>query len=79
MHATGVCHICHAEFYGIPKSTMCDKLNGWTPMGQKEGLPMKLSPELENQIEKWIIHTVRIGYGQTRTDILDEVEELLNK
>ena len=68
-----------AEFYGIPKSTICDKLNGWTPMGQKKGLPTKLSPELENCIEKWIIHMARIGYGQTRTDILDKVEELLNK
>ena len=24
---------CAANFYGIPKSTTCDKLNGWTPMG----------------------------------------------
>ena len=40
---------------------------------------MKLSPELENQIEKWIIHMARIGYGQTRTDILDKIEELHNK
>ena len=21
-----------AKFYGIPKSTICNKLNGWTPM-----------------------------------------------
>ena len=68
-----------AEFYGIPKSTICDKLNGRTPMGQKKGLPTKLSPELENRNEKWIIHMARIGYGQTRTDILDKVEELLSK
>ena len=38
--------------------------------------PTKLSPELENWIKKWII---LIGYGQTRTDMLDKVEELLNK
>ena len=25
------------------------------------------------------MHMARIGYGQTRTDILDKVEELLNK
>ena len=68
-----------ANFYGIPKSTMCDKLNGQTPMGQKKGPPTKLSPELENRIEKWIVHMARIGYGQTRTDILEKVEELLNK
>ena len=68
-----------AEFYGVTKSIICDKLNGWTPMGQKKGLPMKLSPEFENHIEKWIIHMARIGYDQTRTDILDKVEKLLNK
>ena len=48
-------------------------------MGQKKGPPTKLSPELEKRIEKWIGHMARIGYGQTRTDILDKVEELLNK
>ena len=68
-----------AEFYGIPKSTICDKLNGRTPMARKKGLPTKLSTELENRIEQWIKHMARIGYGQTRTDILDKVEELLNK
>ena len=50
--------ICHAaNFYGIPKSTTCDKVNGKTP----------------------IVHMARIGYGQTGTDVLDKVEELLNK
>ena len=68
-----------AEFYGIPKSTICDKLNGKMPIAQKKGPPMKLSPELEDGIEKWIIHMARIGYGQMRSDILDKVEELLNK
>ena len=68
-----------AELYGIPKSTICDKLNGKMPIGQKKGPPMKLSPELEDRIEKWIIHMARIGYGQMMSDILDKVEELLNK
>ena len=68
-----------AEFYSIPKSTICDKLNGRTPMARKKGPPTKLPTELENGIEQWIKHMARIGYGQTRTDILDKVEELLNK
>ena len=70
---------CAAKFYGIPKSTICDKLNGQTPMARKKGPPTKLSTELENCIEQWIKHMARIGYGQTRTDVLDKVEELLNK
>ena len=68
-----------AEFYGIPKSTICDKLNGKMPMGQKKWPPTKLSPELEDRIEKWIIHIVKIRYGQMRLDIFDKIEELLNK
>ena len=68
-----------AEFYGIPKSTICDKLNGKMPMGCKKGPPMKLSLELEYRIKKWIVHMARIGYRQTRSDILDKAEELLNK
>ena len=48
-------------------------------MARKKGPPTKLSTELENRIEQWIKHMARIGYGQTITDILDKVEELLNK
>ena len=55
-----------AEFYGIPKSTISDKLNGKMLMGWKKGPPVKLSLELEDRIEKWIIHMARIGYGQIR-------------
>ena len=68
-----------AEFYGVLKLTTCDKLNGKMPMGQKKGPPMKLSLELEDRIEKWIVHMARIGYRQMRSDILHKVVELLNK
>ena len=36
-----------------------------------------LSLELENCIVKWIIHMAHIGYGQTQSDILDKVQELV--
>ena len=68
-----------AEFYGIPKSTICNKLNGKTPIRQKKGPPTKLSLQLEDRIEKWIIHMARIGCRQMRSDILDKVDELVNK
>ena len=51
------------EFYGILKSTTCDKLNEKTPIEQKDGPPMKLSLELEDRIKKWMVHMARIGYG----------------
>ena len=40
---------------------------------------MNLSLELKDRIKKWIVHMARIRYGQTRSDILDKVEDLLNK
>ena len=40
---------------------------------------MKLSPELEDSLKIWIVHMARIGCGQMKSDILDKVEELLNK
>ena len=82
MPTIGVCQFRGpAEFFGIQKSTICDKLNGKMPMGQgqKKGASTKLSLKLEDRIKKWIIHMARIRYGQTRSDILDKVEELLYK
>ena len=66
-------------FYGIPKSMLGDKLTGKTPMARKKGLNTYFPPHIEDRIEKWITHMVRIGYGQTCSDVLEKLEELLTK
>ena len=42
-----------AKFYGIPKSTLSDKVSGWSPMPIKKGPDPSLSLELEEEIEKY--------------------------
>ena len=71
--------LCRAsEFYRIPKSTLCDKVSGHTPLSRKKGPELALSRELEDRIEKWLIMMARIGYGQTN-DILNKVQYLVKK
>ena len=48
-------------------------------MAIKKGPEPMLSLDLENCIVKWIIHMACIGYGQTQSDILDKVQELVTK
>ena len=72
--------ICRAsEFYGIPKSTLSDKVSGCTPLSKKKGPELMLSRELEDRIEKWLIKMARISYGQTKNDVLNKVQELVKK
>ena len=72
--------LCRAsEFYGILKSTLSDKVSGHTPLSRKKGPEPVLSRELEDRIEKWLIMMARIGYGQTKNDILNKVQELVKK
>ena len=68
-----------SEFYGIPKSTLSDKVSGHTPLNRKKGPELMLSRELEDRIEKWLITMARIGYGQTKNDVLNKVQELVKR
>ena len=68
-----------AEFYGIPKSTLRNKVSGYRPMTIKKVPELTLSLELENHIVKWIVHMTHISYGQTQSNILDKVQELVMK
>ena len=72
--------LCRAsEFYGIPKSTLSNKVSGHTPLSRKKEPELVLSRELEDRIEKWLITMARIGYGQMKNDVLNKVQELVKK
>ena len=57
--------------FGIPKSTIHDLVKQGYVV--KKGWGTVLSPELEARIANWISHMARIGYGQTRNDIIEKV------
>ena len=54
---TGMSIRSAAEFYGIPKSTICDKLNGRTPMALRRGRlpnsPQNLKTALNSGSRTW--------------------------
>ncbi|XP_055956152.1 uncharacterized protein LOC130012370 [Patella vulgata] len=64
--------------YGIPKSTLHDKLKEKTPL-----IPIPrtiLSPDEENISAEWvIINMSKIGYGRTKYELLAKVKSILDK
>ena len=65
-----------ARMYGILKSTLCDRVKN-----QRKSTPgpePMLTRGLEDQVVSWIIKMARIGYGQTKEQIKDKVQELVN-
>ena len=64
------------EIYGVPKSTIGDKINRHCAKSNsnKPGPKCHLSPEIEECINKWLLKMARIGYGQTKPDLFDHVQ-----
>ncbi|XP_050400998.1 uncharacterized protein LOC126817869 [Patella vulgata] len=63
--------------YGIPKSTLHDKLKEKTPL-----IPIPrtiLSPDEENILAEWVINMSKIGYGRTKCELLAKVKSILDK
>ena len=56
-----------SELYGVPKSTLNDKVLGKSPMVR----PSKtvLSAPEEQRLVDWVIHMARIRYGRTRHEV----------
>ena len=66
-----------AQTFGIRKSTIHDQVKRGYLM--KKGHGTILPAELEVRIADWIGHMAKIGYGQTRNDIVEKVQVLINK
>ena len=65
--------------FGVPKSTLQDKVSGKVPVSMRKGLAPYLSMDLEDRIETWLVTMAQIGYGQTRLDVINKVQELVMK
>ena len=62
--------------YGVPKLTLSDKVLLHTK--RKRGPKPVIPAALEDRIEMWIVNMARIGYGQTKEQIKNKVQELVN-
>ncbi|XP_053402897.1 uncharacterized protein LOC123562153 [Mercenaria mercenaria] len=65
-----------SKHYGIPTSTLHDKVHGKTPMSR----PSKtiLTTAEEQRLVDWVLHMARIGYGRTRQEVLDTVKRIID-
>lgn len=67
-----------AKKYGIPRSTLFNKLTGKTSMGKKPGPSTVLLPEEEQMIEKWLFGLAARGFPVTKRQLLRSIQLYLN-
>ncbi|XP_071109876.1 uncharacterized protein [Haliotis cracherodii] len=66
-----------AVAFGIPKSTLHDKLSNKVPLVYRKGPSPILSKDEERHLSDWAIHMSSIGYGRTRDELLDTVQKII--
>lgn len=64
--------------FNVPKSTIIDKLNNKSSLRARSGPSPVLSESEENQLVEWLINMAKIGYGQTRQQLLLTVKKILD-
>lgn len=65
--------------YGIPRSTLSYHALGKVTLGKKPGPSPVLYPEEEKYLVQWTIDMYEIGYSQTRQQVTETVEKILDK
>ena len=58
-----------AVLYGVPKSTLHDRISGRVQHGTKRGPPPYLNPIEEQELAGHLITVAKIGYGKTRKEV----------
>ena len=63
--------------YGVPKSTLGDRISGKVLPGTKSGPPSYLTEKEEQELVTFLTRSSAIGYGRTRKEVIAIVERLL--
>ncbi|CAH1980043.1 unnamed protein product [Acanthoscelides obtectus] len=63
--------------YGIPKSTLSNKLRGKVPAVRKMGPTTILTMEEEANLEKWILSKAMLGFPMDPDEVKDSVQRVL--
>ena len=66
-----------AEMYGVPKSTLGDRISGRIPPGTDSGASRYLADSEEEKLAEFIVGCALIGYPKTIRDILVIVQSIL--
>ena len=67
-----------ADRYGVPRSTLGDRVSGRVLPGATSGPPTYLTREEEEELVTFLCRTAVIGHGRTRQEVIAIVERVLN-
>ena len=65
-----------AEEYGVPKSTLQDRISGKVLPGSKSGKKRYLDDDEEGELVKFLINCSRIGFPRSRSDVIRLVQAI---
>ena len=65
-----------AKTFGVPPSTLKDRISGRVLHGTKPGPAPYLSREEEDKLESYVVESCNLGYGKTRRQIKGIVEKV---
>nr|CAH7750980.1 unnamed protein product [Callosobruchus chinensis] len=68
-----------SKLYGIPKSTLSNKLNKKVPMERKMGPTTVLSKEEEKELVIWILNKAKLGFPLSGEDVKDSIQNVLKQ
>ncbi|XP_065896174.1 uncharacterized protein [Dysidea avara] len=63
-----------ARVYGVPATTLKDRVSGRVKHGTKSGPPKYLSDDEEKELADFLKESSEVGFGKTRRDILNIAE-----
>ena len=67
-----------AQTYGVPRSTLQDRVHGKVTHGVKPGPRPYLAPAEEKELSMFIVDVAKAGYGKTRKEIKAIAENVAN-
>ena len=67
-----------ARLYGVPPSTLKDRLSGRVVHGVKPGPTPYLTTQEEKELAEHLVLSAKVGYGKTRRDVMNLVETYVN-
>ena len=64
--------------FGVPKSTLHDRLTGRVAVGGQSGPQKYLSDEEEEELEEFLIGCASVGFAKSRQQVIELVQEVVN-
>lgn len=74
----GLTQFAAAKMYGVPRSTLHNKISGKSLVGKKSGPGTVLSTKEEQCIEKWVICLAERGFPVVKRQLLRSIQLYLN-